>query len=1072
MSSHTHPYTQIDGSEDGDGQVPDPSLQMDGSPEASALRSGLSFGSNPLFAGDEEERVPKTLEGRDAEELSLYWASRVTDESACAMIIKLFQGMTGQRWVEMLTSSDAESAELLLKEDCEIKSRPERMMIRADAVSARGRMEAKCALTDQTEMRSRIMAESEAANAIMKARMEAKLTAMQAETKGKMLKMDAMPILPSPLAGETMLTPVQLERYKVAIKTYVNPYDTFQAKWAAGLIEDYKEDPTEYLDSLDKMERELDAKLGARLYDKSPMCIQDLLVDDSKRQHNGEESFIIMIKSIATRINFRCEARTVQMLNKYITKGEPCTDPTQLLSMVQEFKMTHGVYSRMCDLDCKALYKTALKHLLSAISKDTALNEFNIRLGISAVTNVDDFDKYVKELEDVALDMTLYCAEATAAPRRRPYTNPRYVNAVDRAEQMCMNKREGKPCRQGAKCPFMHDGFSGKICTDQDYLSTGICSKFNDGCVDKHPWNEAKHGLKADLMQKLGHKQQSAAKRAFLHSVNMVEEADLDLDMALRMSVMEATLGAAEVNTNQSEVSGDACGSCGDVDGLCSDGLCSGCCEMGGYECTPVDEDDYSPIYNADFRQPIVCAVDTDYLHWKAAAAEDDHSEYKQKLRQSPTPKVMHAVDRDAIMAVMADDCDDLETDSDCEDCSVTSSSSGEIMGHEAVHEEQDALDVDGSEPGTWNADDGSYDGSTDPESEGIEDDADGDGADAEAMSAEECNINQAQELITSITSQLKEQGWDEERIGAWMCADCDMLKAMKKMQAGVMAAYEIEIDDGKAPSVMVMFDGGTFAHMWGTDLMNSGCVTNLRKVPRVPCRTAKGIMWLDTKGDAVFNGMTLRGGFVNPNNSTSLISEGMLMMFESWDFHKNSNIGFTFTWPGLDKPKTAWRQGVLYYVPADMIPIREQSAVCSVNAVLPNDIDQSELDYTMALNQDLDEDYYEEAPDKPVCEQDRWMQMSAAEAFGAFTVANVDRAQSDDDMQMDCGMCDDLVLMFDGGTFEYGTGMGQCMLWDIASNEHQIRGVAGTIAGDMMMDCFVCEPMGQDFHRGLERPC
>ena len=79
MSSNTHPYPQNDGSEDGDGQVPDPSLQMDGSPEASALRSGLSFGSNPLFAGDEEERVPKTLEGRDAEELSLYWACITRD---------------------------------------------------------------------------------------------------------------------------------------------------------------------------------------------------------------------------------------------------------------------------------------------------------------------------------------------------------------------------------------------------------------------------------------------------------------------------------------------------------------------------------------------------------------------------------------------------------------------------------------------------------------------------------------------------------------------------------------------------------------------------------------------------------------------------------------------------------------------------------------------------------------------------------------------------------------------------------------------------------------------------------
>ena len=68
MSSVPIPYAQNDGSEDGDGQVPDldPSLQMNGSTPASALRSELSFGSNPLFAGDEER--PKMLEGRDVGE--------------------------------------------------------------------------------------------------------------------------------------------------------------------------------------------------------------------------------------------------------------------------------------------------------------------------------------------------------------------------------------------------------------------------------------------------------------------------------------------------------------------------------------------------------------------------------------------------------------------------------------------------------------------------------------------------------------------------------------------------------------------------------------------------------------------------------------------------------------------------------------------------------------------------------------------------------------------------------------------------------------------------------------------
>ena len=164
-------------------------------------------------------------------------------------------------------------------------------------------------------------------------------------------------------------------------------------------------------------------------------------------------------------------------------------------------------------------------------------------------------------------------------------------------------------------------------------------------------------------------------------------------------------------------------------------------------------------------------------------------------------------------------------------------------------------------------------------------------------------------------------------------------------------------------------------------------------------------------------------------------------MLFESWDFHKNLEIGFTFSWPGLDKPKTAWRQGVLYYVPADMIPYRECSAVCSIDTALPNDIDQSELDYARADYYDMDdegfdlgpllfddrspseqlyhnEDFYDAPAESNCCEQDTWIQMSAQEAFAAFTVANVDEA------------------------------------------------------GDMDMDCGVCENMGQDFRRGLERPC
>ena len=99
-------------------------------------------------------------------------------------------------------------------------------------------------------------------------------------------------------------------------------------------------------------------------------------------------------------------------------------------------------------------------------------------------------------------------------------------------------------------------------------------------------------------------------------------------------------------------------------------------------------------------------------------------------------------------------DGDELDSNSDC-DRSVTSFGSDEGMGHEAVHEEQCAVDVVGPEPGTWNADDGSYNSSTEPDSEEIL-------SDAEEMGAESCDITQTQNRIESITNQLKEQGWDE----------------------------------------------------------------------------------------------------------------------------------------------------------------------------------------------------------------------------------------------------------------------------------------------------------------------
>ena len=66
----------------------------------------------------------------------------------------------------------------------------------------------------------------------------------------------------------------------------------------------------------------------------------------------------------------------------------------------------------------------------------------------------------------------------------------------------------------------------------------------------------------------------------------------------------------------------------------------------------------------------------------------------------------------------------------------------------------------------------------------------------------------------------------------------------------------EIHSDDENEPEIKCMFDGGAFDHIFGSDMTQSGMLTNIRKVQPVPCRIAKGFMWLDTTFSALSRGV------------------------------------------------------------------------------------------------------------------------------------------------------------------------------------------------------------------------
>jgi hypothetical protein len=69
------------------------------------------------------------------------------------------------------------------------------------------------------------------------------------------------------------------------------------------------------------------------------------------------------------------------------------------------------------------------------------------------------------------------------------------------------------------------------------------------------------------------------------------------------------------------------------------------------------------------------------------------------------------------------------------------------------------------------------------------------------------------------------------------MEADQDLSKALARMQSAGVS--QPTVDDAEAPVTRLMFDGGTFDHMFGTDITEGGMITNLRKVKPVPCRIA-----------------------------------------------------------------------------------------------------------------------------------------------------------------------------------------------------------------------------------------
>lgn len=284
---------------------------------------------------------------------------------------------------------------------------------------------------------------------------------MQAEIKKLTeARLADMPKLPKAEGQAAMITSVQLNGFQVAVSMFLQPLSLTMASGVREIIGNPEVELPGIWYALSPGERILDNRCAGKLFTDAPKCIQNLLLDDAKREApNGQDSLLVCIRSIAKRVNFRSDKRTVMLLTKFLKSGgkNQVTEPARLCAELLEFKNEFGVYSKLASVECDVLYKAAVDHLISRLCERADMNRPLVsRLAKVECDHPGDMGRYMDTLEAAAQDLTLFHQES----RGKPTQPGNGTYAVDKSDMICMNRREGRPCRDALKCPYKHENIS------------------------------------------------------------------------------------------------------------------------------------------------------------------------------------------------------------------------------------------------------------------------------------------------------------------------------------------------------------------------------------------------------------------------------------------------------------------------------------------------------------------------------------------------------------------------------------------------------------------------------------
>jgi hypothetical protein len=370
--------------------------------------SSLSEYVNPLL----EQQLK--LEELSAEEMTQYFTTRVRDPAVVDGICEMLDGQGGRRWIQLLNSLPAGQGFSMLREEFNLDRRIVAQLL-AEFTCATERTAKEALLVKPLKSSPTRPAEGQLVEggATLLEGIRPKNSELASSVSGvgvlDKVRLDDMPLLAKLETDQQMVSSMDLEKFRISMSSWMSASSGAIAKGVDLIFRTPSTSLEAIISQLKPEELRFDCRAGSKLFATAHSSIQDMLMSDDSRRHNGSESLLKIIQTVSGVVNFQCEERTAIMLQCYQAGHPPVTEPADLEAALNKFVADYGVWARISTVDCAALYRVGIQHLMKLLFlRADMIAPLVTPIAMSHGQHPNDGVQYLQTVKQCARKLTLW----------------------------------------------------------------------------------------------------------------------------------------------------------------------------------------------------------------------------------------------------------------------------------------------------------------------------------------------------------------------------------------------------------------------------------------------------------------------------------------------------------------------------------------------------------------------------------------------------------------------------------------------------------------------------------------